>query len=541
MQSYFSSNNLLPCDQTQIPGYYQFGFAARAQEKELRENRVEDQIACLNVATRNLVASLQGQIATLNNSFVSLFKQTSERQIGELVNSNQLLLQQLQQLPHQIGVALAGAGNQHQFQVPANNPAPPANPPPPAVPFPIADTAAASTTPAAAVVAPNLLKNPCFAIRKSSSLDGPAIFICISDCIIYLNGKENENEGVEYEAFDSLMGAFRYLGHEPEINEVLEKPVFAIRKCGEMLKGPAIFWSERDSNYYSEAEGIAGVELKRSERPLMVCQWLEWDIVPARTPPSTPPAPATANAPAAAPLARHSAAPIGNFATDARAQALITNVLQYLGGSHVQPVVDKAALPASWSAVLSEWKRLQFETFRHLSMKEWPNKEQKGRYIKRKTAVEEIERFALTHDFTLEDAAVYLDREKTNRSKTLNQHLTYLRAHNPNVTKRTQPDTGRRTQPGRSRRRSEAARIARARRDAPPPPVAVRPPARVRDFSNSFNNSQGQRMANSIIQRQNQQQLRRNNAALLARLPATADVLIPGALDHFERSNLGGG
>jgi hypothetical protein len=91
--------------------------------------------------------------------------------------------------------------------------------------------------------------------------------------------------------------------------------------------------------------------------------------------------------------------------------------VRYLGSSARQPVVDKAKIPSSWSAILLEWQRSSFESYRHLSIKEWCNKEHKGLYIKRKTAVEEIERFAYAHNQSLEEEAEFLDRQKRNNQK----------------------------------------------------------------------------------------------------------------------------
>jgi hypothetical protein len=134
---------------------------------------------------------------------------------------------------------------------------------------------------------------------------------------------------------------------------------------------------------------------------------------PVFTPP--PPLAATAIAAAAALASTpEAAAPVGHHARDARAQLLRTDALRCLGSSAQQPVVDKAKIPSSWSEILLEWQRSSFESYRHLSMKKWRNKEHKGRYIKRKTAMEEIERFAFAHNQSLEEGAEFLDRQKRN-------------------------------------------------------------------------------------------------------------------------------
>jgi hypothetical protein len=135
-------------------------------------------------------------------------------------------------------------------------------------------------------------------------------------------------------------------------------------------------------------------------------------------PPAPPPPAATAIAAAAALASTpEAAASVGHHTRDARAQLLRTDALRYLGSSARQPVVDKAKIPSSWSAILLEWQRSSFESYRHLSMKEWRNKDHKGRYIKRKTAMEEIERFTYAHNQSLEEGAEFLDRQKRNNKK----------------------------------------------------------------------------------------------------------------------------
>jgi hypothetical protein len=90
-------------NQAQIPGYYLFAFQGRAQAKAILESRTVDQITELNDATRNLVASLQAQIVSLDNSFAS-YRRASEEKLIALEQSNQLVVQQLQLLPGQIGL-----------------------------------------------------------------------------------------------------------------------------------------------------------------------------------------------------------------------------------------------------------------------------------------------------------------------------------------------------------------------------------------------------------------------------------------------------
>jgi hypothetical protein len=114
--------------------------------------------------------------------------------------------------------------------------------------------------------------------------------------------------------------------------------------------------------------------------------------------PLFPPPPPAATSIAAAPATPQAAALLGHHTRDARAQLRYTDTLRYLGSSARQLVVDKAKLPSSWSAILLEWQHSSFESYRHLSMKEWRNKEHKGWCIKRKTAMEEIEWFAYTHN-----------------------------------------------------------------------------------------------------------------------------------------------
>jgi DNA uptake protein ComE-like DNA-binding protein len=87
----------------------------------MRESRAVNQITALNDATRNLVASLQAQIVSLNNSFAAC-KRTSEETLVKLADSNQGLVEQLQDLPGKVGLALAGGLVQEQ---PINHPPPP--------------------------------------------------------------------------------------------------------------------------------------------------------------------------------------------------------------------------------------------------------------------------------------------------------------------------------------------------------------------------------------------------------------------------------
>jgi hypothetical protein len=66
-----------------------------------------NQITALNDATRNLAASPQAQIVSLNNLFAT-YKRTSEETLIKLADSNQGLVEQLQDLPRQVELALAG-------------------------------------------------------------------------------------------------------------------------------------------------------------------------------------------------------------------------------------------------------------------------------------------------------------------------------------------------------------------------------------------------------------------------------------------------
>ena len=418
---------------------------------------------------------------------------------------------------------------------PSGNPPPP---PPVPVPIPIAATTTAAT--AADLATPDdpddFIQNRCFAILNCDSLDGPSIFFSQVDCDFYLHSGDGTNEESEYQSFNRVSAAFQYIAPDPEY--FLQNRLFVIRNC-DALEAPAIFLSETDYNYYVLDGEVfdEGMESMAFEDPNLGWRYI-LEALPAQTPqtpPTPPPTPPTANAARAS--VTHAAAPLGMHARVARAELLRTNALLYLG-NNVQPVVDKAGLPPSWSAILKEWVRLNFETFRHLSMKQWTNKDQKGRYIKRKTAIEEIERFGATHELSLEQAANLLDKQKKNFSQTVNQHLTYLRNRNPSVATRVQPAAGRRTVPAPPRRRSQAARIERERRQHPPPAVHVRLPPRIPNFNDSFNNSQGLRLRNHVRTAENQQLLRRNAAVRLARLPATADVLLPGGLDRFQAGSL---
>jgi hypothetical protein len=445
-------------NQAQIPGYYLFAFQGRAQAKAILESRTVDQITELNDATRNLVASLQAQIVSLDNSFAS-YRRASEEKLIALEQSNQLVVQQLQLLPGQIGLALAGAGH--------------ANPPPPP-PVPVA-----ATTRVARPSTSRTLQTPCYAILECEGLYGPAIYFDRSDC-------------------DALL---------KQIPETLVVP----------------FDRVSDALEYIEAS------LKAAGTPPTA--------PPTAAPPTAaPPTAAPPTAPAAAPRVARAAAPHGNPAIDARALLLRTNAPAFLGGSHIQPVVDKAALPSSWTAILTEWRLQRYETFRHLNMKEWSNKDQKTRYIKRKSAMEEIERFGSRHEISLEEAARLLDREKTVNGKTMNQHLAIQRRSNPGVATRAQSEGGRRRRgPPVQRRRNQAAKIVAERQRGAPPAAAaavVYPPS---------NNSQGERIRVNIVRKQNELLLRRAAADRLRMLPAVADVLLPGAAERVRDFNLGGG
>jgi hypothetical protein len=444
-------------NQTQIPGYSQFAFQGRNQAKQIRESRTVNQITALNDATKNLVSSLQGQIVSLNNSFAS-YKRTSEENLANLTKTNQLLAQQLQELPRQLGLALAGAGLQQPI-----NPPTPANPPRPP-PGTVASPGASKLLGRPYDV---ILKPDCIAIKKSDALAGPAIFFNQMDCDVYCAEENNATSA----SFNRVTDAIEYL---------FDGAIY--HRCvadGDMKPAPA---------------------------------------APPAAPPTAPP-----TAPAMAPRAAQAAAPRGNYARDARAELLRTNALGFLGGRHNQPVVDKAALPSSWTAILNEWRLLNFETFRHLDMKEWEHKQQKTRYIKRRSAMEEIERFRATHALdTLDRAAKSLDRQKTINSCTMNQHLDRQRNSNPGVAKRAQSANGRQRVPAPPRRRSQVARIARELL-APPAPA----PAAAVVYPRS-NHSQGQRIQAEIIQRQNDLLLRQAREARMASLPARADVLLPG-------------
>jgi hypothetical protein len=107
----FASNYLL-YNQNQIPGYEQWAGLAWHQVQELCEGRTHDQINNLNDATRTLVASLQGPIVALQNAFDD-YKQNSKEQLCSLVEQNRGIMEVLQLLPQQIGVALAG----HQMPI----------------------------------------------------------------------------------------------------------------------------------------------------------------------------------------------------------------------------------------------------------------------------------------------------------------------------------------------------------------------------------------------------------------------------------------
>lgn len=392
----------------QIPGYEHWAIGARQQAKEVRENRVEDQIKSLNDATKTLVASLQGQIVALQNAF-DTYRQKSEEDYRNLAEQNRAILEQLQLLPQQLGLALAGS-----FQVAA------------AAPPPAAPTRRAAAPTAAA--APTTQQH----------------------------------------------------------NDVAATSLAAGAGGGGELPLPLTF-------------------------------------------PPPPPPPAAATAPAA-PAA---AAPQGNPAREARAQLVRTNALQYIGGRARQPVVDKAKIPSTWVGIQDEWERLGFEAFRHLSMKEWPNKEHKGRYIKRKTAVDEIDRFGNEHLLSWRAAAIVLDTERTARKKTLNQHLAQLRQGNPFVSSRTQ--LGRRTRVGLPRRRVQVEQVARAARVHPADVVAA-VGARPRPAPTyNFNNSQSARIAQAVITTRNIEQVDRHIAMLTSRLGETADVLEDGVLEDFRR------
>ena len=84
------------------------------------------------------------------------------------------------------------------------------------------------------------------------------------------------------------------------------------------------------------------------------------------------------------------------------------------------------------------------------------------------------------------------------------------------------------------RRRSQAARIVRERGDPPRVPAAAA--AVVYPINN---NSQGLRILASITQARNDLLIRQTTAGRLRSLPATADVLLPGAAERVRDTNLG--
>jgi hypothetical protein len=386
----------------------------------IRESRTQDKIEDMNEATRLLVASLQGQIVFLQNSFDD-YKTASKSQIEQLHAVNASMLQQLQQLPNQIGIALTGLLSSIKSK---NSPPPGANNNPP----PRAPRATPTTTAAAAAAS------------------------AVTTTIITAAGAATN---------------------------------------------------------------------------------------PTTFPPPPPPPPPAPPPPAAA--AQQAAAPQGDYAGDARRQLLALDALAYLGSTARQPVVDKARLPPSWKENLAEWRRFNYESYRHLSMKGWQSREHKGRYIKRKSAIEEIERFAGDHSMSLDKAAYHLDENKTNRKKTLNQHLSQRRKENPGVGSRNQ--MGRHRQPGAPRRRSAAVvhtAVAAARPEAVEHPLrgaARLAPARQ---TQQFNNQMGQRIANGMVASRNRQEIQRNVAQLVANRPATADVLQDDVVEQLRLLRRGG-